>query len=39
MNCLFQQDRDSIQQTGVSRVEPPDPEVRRIVGFGHAGHQ
>lgn len=35
LNCLFQQDRDSIQPTGVSRVEPPDLEVRRVARHGH----
>uniref|UniRef100_A0A3P9MXD7 HECT-type E3 ubiquitin transferase n=1 Tax=Poecilia reticulata TaxID=8081 RepID=A0A3P9MXD7_POERE len=32
-------DRDSIQQTGVSCVEPPDLEGRRVFRYGHAGHQ
>lgn len=38
-NCLSQQDRDTVQQTGVSSVEPPDPQVRRAAGHGHAGRQ
>ncbi|TMS16015.1 E3 ubiquitin-protein ligase Itchy-like protein [Larimichthys crocea] len=28
-----------VQQTGVSSVEPPDPQVRRAAGHGHAGRQ
>lgn len=34
-----QQNRDSLQQTGVPCVEPSDPQVGRIVGDGHAGCQ
>lgn len=42
LNCFnhyFHQDCDSIQQTVVSRVEPPDPEVGCAAGHGHTGHQ
>lgn len=31
------QDRDSLQQAGVPRVEPPDAEVGRVARHGHAG--
>ncbi|CAI5646706.1 unnamed protein product [Oreochromis niloticus] len=30
-------DRNSIQQTSVSCVEPPDPEVRSVARHGHTG--
>lgn len=37
--CFSEQDRVAVQQTGVPRVEPPDAEVGRVAGRGHAGHQ
>ncbi len=39
LSCFLSQDCDSIQQTGVSCVEPPNPEVRRVAGLGNVGRQ
>lgn len=35
----FRQDCDSFQQTGVSSMEPPNPEVRHPAWHGQVGHQ